>query len=209
MRILLLLLLVAYVVATPLDSIHMSQISSLTFYKNMLTTARRTQPVPQLVCIGGNAQSTGYIPYSVTCINKGYNGLIYEWHCTSMMDEFYSLGGVHVSCEGYNAAGDLNVLVGSCSLNYELNYNGTSVEGNSTAIILVLVIVGIGIVGLCVVLISFGGTTVTHRTPYLPVYGYHHTPYLPTYHHYHHNRHESSRPHNKHVSSSVGGSSTR
>lgn len=139
----LLLLLVTHTLAAS-DSIHMGEISSLTFHKNTLTTTRRTDPVPQLACVGGTAENSGYIPPTVQCMNKGFNGESYDWSCVSFMDENYKIGSVHVVCEGYNGSGDLNITKGSCSLEFELNYTYRSTgSGNNIILIIVLIILAL------------------------------------------------------------------
>ena len=105
------------------ESIRIQDIKSLTLYKGQVTTSRRTQPIPQLKCIGGTAYKDPYPgPDVVQCFNKGTDGLTINWQCQASMDSRFKLGKLNVQCEGYTNFADENVLRDSCSLEYELDY---------------------------------------------------------------------------------------
>eukprot|EP01080_Neovahlkampfia_damariscottae_P002894 gene2894-4737_t len=103
------------------DKIHLSQIQALTFHKGRYTTSKRSAPVMQLKRVGGNVK-TDYEPDTVQCKNQGFDGMTVQWKCEADMDEKYRFGPVEVVCEGYKHPGDQNVLVGSCGLEYSLEY---------------------------------------------------------------------------------------
>jgi hypothetical protein len=101
--------------------IHLSNLKVITLQKGRFTTSRRTAPVMQLKRVGGNAK-TNYEPHSVQCTNTGSDGMSTQWKCEADMDEKYRFGTLSVTCEGYDHSGDQNVLVGSCGLEYTLDY---------------------------------------------------------------------------------------
>ncbi|KAL9935612.1 hypothetical protein V8E36_005189 [Tilletia maclaganii] len=94
----------------PLDSIR-----TLTFYRDELTTARRTAPVPQLSCVGKACRR--FQPEVVQCTSMGD----WQWKCEADLPEWLRLGKVEVSCEGWDNADDPTVLSGSCGLTYKLH----------------------------------------------------------------------------------------
>ncbi|KZT06139.1 DUF1183-domain-containing protein [Laetiporus sulphureus 93-53] len=96
----------------------LSRIKSLTFYKDSYTTARRTQPLPQLICIGKPCNV--YQPEVVRCTNVGGEGTDVDWKCEADLPEALRFGRVEVSCEGWSGPGDPDILKGSCSLEYRL-----------------------------------------------------------------------------------------
>jgi hypothetical protein len=120
-----LLLLLATTVALSLaaasDSIHYKDIKALTLRRGYMTTGRRSDPVPQLVCVGGSAQHAEQ-PAVVQCQNAGFDGQSYQWKCEADVDESLRIGEVTVTCEGYHHRDDQMVLVGSCGLEYTLEY---------------------------------------------------------------------------------------
>ena len=120
-QIIILLLTIFIITQAYQDQIHLSKLGVLTFHKGRYTTARRTAPVMQLKRVGGDAK-TSYEPDTVQCKNQGFDGMSVQWKCEADMDEKYRFGRVEVVCEGYNHSGDQNVLVGSCGLEYSLEY---------------------------------------------------------------------------------------
>ncbi|KAM4751449.1 store-operated calcium entry-associated regulatory factor [Anableps anableps] len=102
------------------DSVLLRDIQALTFYKNRYTTARRSNPVPQLKCVGGTAGCYAFIPDVVQCVNKGWDGVDVQWECKTDMDNAYRFGVIEVSCEGYSHPSDDYILKGSCGLEYTL-----------------------------------------------------------------------------------------
>lgn len=106
----------------------LAKIQALTFYKDSLTAARRTDPVPELTCIG--TACSLYTPDVVRCVNVGGEGTEVDWKVCSMftdevnasqvtpqceadLPEALRFGRVEVSCEGWSAAGDPFVLKGT------------------------------------------------------------------------------------------------
>ncbi|XP_030643874.1 store-operated calcium entry-associated regulatory factor [Chanos chanos] len=103
----------------------------LTLYKGKYTTARRTNPVPQLQCVGGSAGCSAFFPEVVQCQNKGWDGIDAQWECKADMDNAYRFGRVEVSCEGYNHPNDPYILKGSCGLEYTLELTAEGRQQNS------------------------------------------------------------------------------
>lgn len=103
------------------QQINMRDIQVLTFQKGMYTTAKRTSPIPQLKRVGGQVRES-YEPSTVQCKNAGWNGASVQWKCQADMDEKYRFGSIEVVCEGFDHPGDQYVLLGSCGLEYTLEY---------------------------------------------------------------------------------------
>ncbi|KAI0346307.1 DUF1183-domain-containing protein [Trametopsis cervina] len=101
-----------------MSKIALASIKSLTFYQDGLTTARRTEPIPQLSCIGKACNL--YTPEVVRCTNVGGHGADIDWKCEADLPEALRFGRVEVSCEGWSGPDDPFVLKGSCALNYRL-----------------------------------------------------------------------------------------
>ena len=110
-----------------MSRVALAKIKSLTFYKDSLTAARRTAPVPQLKCLGKACSL--YTPDVVRCVNVGGEGTEVDWkvctlamhavpptqvtpQCEADLPEALRFGRVEVSCEGWSAAGDPFVLKG-------------------------------------------------------------------------------------------------
>ncbi|WVF70434.1 hypothetical protein IAT40_005224 [Kwoniella sp. CBS 6097] len=95
-------------------------IKSLTFYADQQTASRRTEPIPQLTCVGSACDL--YQPEVVQCINMGDDGSGgVQWRCDTDLPSSLRLGKIDVSCEGWSGPGDKNVLQGSCGLTYNLH----------------------------------------------------------------------------------------
>ncbi|KAF9186039.1 hypothetical protein BGZ51_002283 [Haplosporangium sp. Z 767] len=92
-----------------------------------MTTGRRTSPVPQLNCVGGNACGD-FEPEVVQCTNTGFDGSDVQWKCQADLPHNLRFGQLDVYCEGYNHPDDPYVLKGSCGLEYKLYY--TNVRDN-------------------------------------------------------------------------------
>ena len=60
-----------------MSKVQLAKIKSLTFYKDEDTAARRTDPLPQLVCVGKPCKY--YQPEVVRCANVGGTGSEVEW----------------------------------------------------------------------------------------------------------------------------------
>lgn len=122
------------------NKIKLKDVHVLTLKKGHMTQGRRSAPVPQLNCVGGTAGCYKFQPKTVQCINKGFDGIDYQWECKTDMDDSYRFGEIAVSCEGYDYPNDEYVLAGSCGLNYKIDYTeagskrqqwGSSYEGSS------------------------------------------------------------------------------
>ncbi|KAL1724323.1 hypothetical protein EV715DRAFT_285491 [Schizophyllum commune] len=100
------------------DRILLEKIPALTFYAGEETVARRSDPIPQLTCIGRPCKI--YQPEVIRCTNIGGTGTEVEWKCEADLPEALRFGRVEVSCEGYSRPGDPYVLKGSCGLQYKL-----------------------------------------------------------------------------------------
>ncbi|KAF9430348.1 Store-operated calcium entry-associated regulatory factor [Podila epigama] len=98
-------------------------VQTITLHQGRMTTGRRTSPVPQLNCIGGNACGL-YEPDVVQCTNTGSNGDDVQWKCQADLPENVRFGQLDVYCEGYKNPDDPFVLKGSCGLEYKLHYTG-------------------------------------------------------------------------------------
>jgi len=101
-----------------MSRIALASIPAITFYKDSLTTARRTAPITQLVCLGKPCAT--YQPEVVRCRNIGGSGINVDWKCEADLPSSLRFGKVEVSCEGWNGPGDPYVMKGSCSLEYHL-----------------------------------------------------------------------------------------
>ncbi|KAI1786749.1 hypothetical protein LXA43DRAFT_975585 [Ganoderma leucocontextum] len=101
-----------------MSRVALSQILSLSFYKDKQTLSRRGQPIPQLKCIGKPCSL--YQPEAVRCTNLGGAGSDIDWRCEADLPESLRFGRVEVSCEGWDGPGDPYVLKGSCGLEYRL-----------------------------------------------------------------------------------------
>ncbi|RWS27921.1 store-operated calcium entry-associated regulatory factor-like protein [Leptotrombidium deliense] len=114
------------------DKIKLRDVQTLTFVQNEVTNSRRSHPVPQLRCIGGTARYD-FSPKSVQCYNRGFDGSDVQWECKTDLKNKYSFGKIFVNCEGYDYPEDEYILVGSCGLEYELDYNSPRYEKKSAS----------------------------------------------------------------------------
>ena len=105
----------------PSDSVLLSKISSLTLRSGQKTSARRSSPIPQLQCTGGNARGL-YDVDVMRCTNAGsdYDDDNVQWTCKASLPPEFKLGSTDVSCEGYDSPEDPYVLKGSCGVSYRL-----------------------------------------------------------------------------------------
>lgn len=127
MKSLYLLLLVLFALAfadTSSNKVLLKNVQSVTLHRNSYTTGRRNAAVPQLVCVGGSARSESNKVETVQCTNTGFNGKDYNWKCEAQLPVHLKLGKVSVNCEGYNYPNDPYVLIGSCGMEYTLEYSG-------------------------------------------------------------------------------------
>ncbi|KAG0054608.1 Store-operated calcium entry-associated regulatory factor [Gryganskiella cystojenkinii] len=119
-------LLVALLSLSSLDTTNaqkvlLRDVQTLTLHRGRMTTGRRSSPVPQLSCVGGNACGD-YEPDVVQCTNAGFDGSDVQWKCQADLPETIRFGELDVYCEGYSHPDDPYVLKGSCGLEYNLVY---------------------------------------------------------------------------------------
>ncbi|KAG6813403.1 hypothetical protein H0H92_011381 [Tricholoma furcatifolium] len=92
-----------------MSRIELASIPSLTFYKDSLTTSRRTKPIQQLICEGAPCKL--YQPEVVRCVSlPGGWGTDVDWKCEADLPDTLRFGRVEVSCEGWSKPGDPYVL---------------------------------------------------------------------------------------------------
>ncbi|KAK3809545.1 MAG: hypothetical protein J3Q66DRAFT_317794 [Benniella sp.] len=99
----------------------LKDVQTITLHQGRMTTGRRTSPVRQLKCVGGNACGD-YEPDVVQCTNTGFDGSDVQWKCQADMPSNLRFGRLNVYCEGYAYPDDPYVLKGSCGLEYNLFY---------------------------------------------------------------------------------------
>lgn len=110
----------------------MNSINTLTFSQGRQTNSRRVSAVPQLKCVGGDAQyDAPQHVHAVQCqkVGQGYGNDI-QWKCEADLPIEYRLGETMVSCEGYDHSNDADVLEGSCGLEYTLYRTGQTSPNN-------------------------------------------------------------------------------
>jgi hypothetical protein len=106
----------------PKNAVLLSSISSLTLRAGKQTSARRSSPIPQAVCIGPPEVCKLYTVDTIRCTNAGsdYDEENIQWTCTAALPEEFKFGSTDVSCEGYESSDDPYVLKGSCGVEYRL-----------------------------------------------------------------------------------------
>ena len=108
---------------TSKDAVRLTDVQVLTFKKGQWTTGRRSPTIPQLTCTGGTARKMYGKVENVQCTNQGHDGTgNVQWKCESTLEKTIKLGQTVVSCEGYDYSEDPFILVGSCGLEYTLEY---------------------------------------------------------------------------------------
>jgi len=114
------------------ESVLLSDINALTFYKGQKTKAHRGKAIPQLTCHGPPCGK--HEPEVVQCKNVGDSGKgDYQWKCSAELDSSVKFGPVNVNCEGYAYPDDPYVTKGSCGLAYTLVWTGDGSEGKHRA----------------------------------------------------------------------------
>ncbi|CAK5269341.1 unnamed protein product [Mycena citricolor] len=101
-----------------MSRVQLAKIPALTFYKGEWTQSRRTEPLPQLTCVGKPCKL--FTPDVVRCESLGGSGTDIDWKCHADLPDSLRLGRVSVSCEGFSKPGDPWVLKDSCALEYRL-----------------------------------------------------------------------------------------
>lgn len=105
--------------AAAASSILLIDIETLTLTTGRVTSAQRGPAVPQLDCRGSWC-TPEFMPQTVQCVNRGFDGASVQWKCDANLDNRVKFGRIEVTCEGFPFTGDQSVLVGSCDLEYEL-----------------------------------------------------------------------------------------
>tara|TARA_B110001469_G_C9639359_1_gene321246 strand:+ start:378 stop:974 length:597 start_codon:yes stop_codon:yes gene_type:complete len=122
----------------------LSETQSLTLTTGRMTTSRRSYSISQLACVGGPCRHS---PNIIQCTNKGTDGYDIQWECKGEMDEHYKFGILDVVCEGYDYPTDPYILVGSCGLEYTIEYVSVSYPeevGIYSILSTLIIIFGIG-----------------------------------------------------------------
>lgn len=104
-----------------LGKVRLRDVQVLTLRAGKMTTGRRSQPIPQLNCVGGTAEGQ-YAPSIVQCYNQGSDGVDVHWECKANMDNSYKFGSIEIICEGYDYPDDPYITRGSCGLEYTIDY---------------------------------------------------------------------------------------
>ncbi|KND02237.1 uncharacterized protein SPPG_02718 [Spizellomyces punctatus DAOM BR117] len=102
------------------DKVLLREVQVLTLYKGQYTTGRRSNPVPQIKCVGGNA-CRDIQPEVIQCRQVGWDGREAQWECKAELEDMYRLGKTIVNCEGYDYPDDPYILAGSCGVEYDLH----------------------------------------------------------------------------------------
>jgi hypothetical protein len=108
----------------PKDKVLLSAVKTLTFTRHKRTTSRRTHSIHQLTCVGGTAGCKLFTPNVVECHNDGIDkttGKV-QWRCQADMSDRVRFNHVEVICEGYDYPEDDYILLGSCGLEFTLDY---------------------------------------------------------------------------------------
>jgi len=113
------------------EKARLRDVQVLTLRAGEMTTGRRSSPVPQLSCVGGNGAGQGWEPSVVQCYNRGWDGRDVQWECKADMEGTVRFGRVEVICEGYDYAEDDYILAGSCGLEYTLELTREGKQQNS------------------------------------------------------------------------------
>jgi len=103
------------------SKVKLSKIQSLTLRKDLKTSHRRVEAIPQLKCIGGSGRGLYDIDV-MRCKNSGsdYDEDNIQWTCTASLPDEFKLGSTDVICEGYDYPEDPYILKGSCGVEYRL-----------------------------------------------------------------------------------------
>jgi hypothetical protein len=109
--------------ANATNGVSLDDVKTLTLYSNRMTEARRGYAIAQMSCVGGDACGySKYRPNTVQCYNMGSDGVETQWSCDAVLHPNVRFGDLTVNCEGYLSPMDKNVLIGSCGLEYSLEY---------------------------------------------------------------------------------------
>jgi len=113
--------LVQYVNSQESDQrVKLTDVQTITLFKDRYTNSRRLNSIPQLRCIGSFWKCQNYAPNVVQCYNKGFDGIDVQWECKADLDKTVKFGMMKVVCEGYSFPDDSYILANSCGLEYSL-----------------------------------------------------------------------------------------
>ena len=115
----------------------LSETQSLTLTNGRMTTSRRSYSMAQLSCVAGPCHHS---PNVIQCTNKGTDGNDIQWECKGEMDKNYKFGRLDVVCEGYDYPSDPYILVGSCGLEYTIEYAFLSDQEEICSCLIVIII---------------------------------------------------------------------
>lgn len=109
----------------PKDRVLLRDVKTLTFTRHKRTTSRRTHSIHQLSCVGGTAGCKLFTPDVVECDNGGFDEekKRLNWRCHAEMSDRVQFNHVEVICEGYDYPEDDYILIGSCGLEFTLDYS--------------------------------------------------------------------------------------
>ena len=78
--------------------------------------SRKGEVFPQLM----PTQDSTFTPDVVICRNEGSDGQAPVWKCQAHLDAPLQFQKAHVSCEGWSGPGDVNIVPGSCLLEFKI-----------------------------------------------------------------------------------------
>lgn len=117
-------------------------IQTMTFFKNRFTKGSRTNPIPQLSCVGGNACGNSHVISSVQCTNNGVDeNDDVQWKCSANLPSNLTLNNTNVNCEGLTNNLDKIKLKGSCGLEYNLDNSSNYTDTNNSYISIIIIII--------------------------------------------------------------------
>ncbi|VDD91122.1 unnamed protein product [Enterobius vermicularis] len=99
------------------QKVRLKDVATITLHRDEFTTARRSQAIPQLKCVGGSAKAHAQ-PRVVQCYNRGLDGHDVQWECKAELPKDVEFGRIRVSCEGYDYPEDPFILKGSCGVGF-------------------------------------------------------------------------------------------
>ena len=141
-----------------LGGFDLRNVKTMTFFKNLHTTGNRTNPIPQLNCVEGNACGKSGLIDSVQCNNAGTNeNDDVQWECKTELPNNLSLGKTNLNCEGLKNDKDKIKFKNSCGLEYSLNSNYENNNNNSYSNNWIWVLLCFVFLILCIVLIKSRG----------------------------------------------------
>ncbi len=113
------------------EGIDLKNVNAITFSPHKYTTGNRSNPIPQLNCVGGNACDQSSIVKNIQCVNKGIddNGNV-QWECKTKLPSNFELSNTNVNCEGLRGSNDKIKLKGSCGLKYNLDNKNRNINRN-------------------------------------------------------------------------------